>query len=96
MALPAYIAQFAAPPCEQAQALRGIADFVAQIVRPAAEGIDVVEILMQPLGQQEADHVEILVVMGGQPARVARPRPCVQRARKASGEPTKSAGAGTR
>ena len=64
--------QFAAPPGEQAQALLRIADLVAQIVRPAAERIDVVEILMQALGQQEADDVEILVVMRGQPARVGQ------------------------
>ena len=62
--------QFAAPPVEQAQALGRVADLVAQIVRPAAVGVHVVEILVQPLGQQEADHVKILVVMGGQPARV--------------------------
>ena len=48
-----------------------VADLVAQIVGPAAEGVDVVEILVQALGQQEADHVEIFVVMRGQPARVA-------------------------
>ena len=62
--------QFVAPPREQAQALGGIADLVAQIVGPAAEGVDVVEILVQALGQQEADDVEIFVVVGGQPARV--------------------------
>ena len=47
-----------------------IADFVAQVVGPAAVGVDVVEILVQALGQQEADHVEVLVMVGGQPARV--------------------------
>ena len=47
-----------------------IADLVAQIVGPAAERVDVVEILMQALGQQEADDVKIFVVVGGQPARV--------------------------
>ena len=57
---------------KQPQALRGVADLIAQIVRPAAEGIDVVEVLMQPLGQQEADDVEIFVVMGRQPARVSQ------------------------
>ena len=62
--------QLVAPPAEQAQALGRVADLVAQIVRPAAEGIDVVEILMQPLGQQKTDDVEIFVMMGGQPARV--------------------------
>ena len=55
---------------EQAQAFGAVADLVAQIVGPAAIGVDVVEILVQALGQQEADHVEIFVVVGGQPARV--------------------------
>jgi hypothetical protein len=32
------------------------ADLVAQVVRPAAERIDIVEILMQTLGQQQAHH----------------------------------------
>ena len=35
-------------------------------------GVDVVEILVQALGQQEADDVEILVMVGGEPARVGR------------------------
>src|ERR1035438_4972960 len=46
------------------------AHFVAQIVGPAAVGIDVVEILVQALGQQEAHHLEVLVVMRRQPAGV--------------------------
>ena len=62
--------EFPAPPREQAQALRRVADLVAEIVRPAAERIDVVEILMQMLGQQEADDVKVLVMGGGEPARV--------------------------
>ena len=65
-----HLVQLLAPPAEQAQTLLLVADLVAQIVGPAAEGVDVVEILVQALGQQEADDVEILVVMGGQPARV--------------------------
>ena len=39
-------------------------NFVGQIVGRAAIGVDVVEILMQMFRQQEADHVEILVVRG--------------------------------
>ncbi len=70
-ARPAYIAcSSLAPPGEQAQAFRGVADLVAQIVGPAAERIDVVEILMQALGQQKTDDVEIFVMMRRQPARV--------------------------
>ena len=62
--------QLAAPPGEQTQAFGGVANFVAQIVRPAAERIHVIEILVQALRQQETDHMEIFVVMRGQPARI--------------------------
>ena len=78
---------------EQAQALGAVADLVAQIVGPAAEGVDVVEILMQPLGQQEADDVEILVMMRGQPARVLLGlRPWCRCSLSASAECTNSLG----
>ena len=60
-----------APPREQAQAFRPVSDFVAKVVRPAAVGIHVEEILVQPLGKQKARHVKVFVVMGGQPARVS-------------------------
>ena len=62
--------QFSAPPGQQPEALLGISDFVAQVVRPAAERIDVIKILMQSLRQQEADHLKVFVVMRGKPARV--------------------------
>src|SRR5437764_1380762 len=64
--------QLAPPPREQAQALLRVSDLIAQIVSPAAECINVVEILMQALGQQEADHVEIFIMAGNQPARVCQ------------------------
>ena len=61
--------------CPRHQASRrrlsaGDAHLVAQIVGPAAIGVNVVEILVQALGQEEADHLEVLVVMGSQPAGV--------------------------
>jgi len=62
--------QFLPPPCEQAQTLRGIADLVTQIVGPAAKRVDVIEILMQFLGKQEAYDVKIFVVMRREPACV--------------------------
>jgi hypothetical protein len=43
--------QFLAPPGQQPQALGTVADLIRQVVRPAAEAVDVVEILMQPLGE---------------------------------------------
>jgi hypothetical protein len=47
-----------------------VADLVAQIVGPAAKGVDVVKVLMEPLRQQGAGDVEILVVVAREPARV--------------------------
>src|SRR3569833_363485 len=65
-----HAADFARPPLEQAKAFRGVADFVRQIVRPAAIRVDVVEILMQFSRQQKTDHVEIFVMVSGEPTRV--------------------------
>jgi glycerol-3-phosphate O-acyltransferase len=62
--------QFASPPGEQAQAFLRIANLVGQIVRPAAERVDVVKILVQPFRQKKTDDVKILVVIGRQPARL--------------------------
>ena len=62
--------QLPAPPLQQPQALLRVADLVAQVVGPAAEGVHVVEVLVQPARKQERHHVEVLVVARGQPARV--------------------------
>src|SRR6185437_13902113 len=61
---------FTTPPIEQPQAFDAIADFVGEIIRPSAIGIDVIEILMEFFREQETDDVKIFVVMRGQPARV--------------------------
>jgi hypothetical protein len=37
------------PPCQQAQAFLPIANFITQVIGPTAEGIDVVEVLVQAL-----------------------------------------------
>lgn len=58
------------PPSEEAKGFNRITNLVTEIIRPAAEGIDVIKILMEMLGQKEADYVEIFVVMGGEPAGV--------------------------
>ena len=60
-----------APPIEQAQTLGRVSHFVAQIVGPTAKGVDVVEVLVQFFRQKEADDVEILVVVCGEPPRVS-------------------------
>src|ERR1039457_5702043 len=62
--------EFGAPPGQQAEALGAVANFIAQVVGPAAERIDVIEVLVQAFRQQEGDDVEILVVMRCEPARV--------------------------
>ena len=71
--------QFASPPGEQTEAFLGIADLVGQIVGPAAERVDVIEVLVQTLRQQKADDMKIFVMIRRQPAGVgerflARPR----------------------
>src|ERR1035437_3555793 len=62
--------KFAAPPRQQAQAFGWVANFIAQVVSPAAERIYVIEVLVQAFGQQERDDVEVFVVMGSEPACV--------------------------
>ncbi len=65
------IAKLHVPSVEQLQGFRGIGNLVSQIVRPAAVGIEVVEMLPQAFRQQPRHDVEIFVVMRGQPARIA-------------------------
>ena len=43
-----------------------IADFIAQVIRNPAIGIDIEEILPQPLGKKPARNREILVMGAGQ------------------------------
>ncbi len=78
--------QLVFPGIEQCQRSHGSGDFVAQIIRPPAIGIDIVEMLMQAARQQTGDYVEILVVMGRQPARVAL---CFSRAAALRGKVTR-------
>ena len=47
-----------------------IGDFVAEIVGPAAVSVDIVEMLVEFFGEEPGDHVEIFVVMCGEPAGV--------------------------
>ena len=62
--------QFALPPIKKLERAQGISDLVAQIVRPAAIGIDVVEMLMKSFGEQPGNDVEVFVMMRGEPSRV--------------------------
>ena len=70
-ARPAYISlQFFVPRIQQLQRDFRIGNFIAQIVGPAAIGIDIVKMLVQAPRQQPGDHIEIFVVVRRQPTRV--------------------------
>ena len=58
------------PPIEQLEGALRIGDFVAEIVGPAAIRIYVIEMLMQFFREQPGNHIEVFVVMRGEPARV--------------------------
>ena len=62
--------QFLLPPIEQVEAARRVSHFVAEVIGPAAERVDVIKVLVEVRWQQPAHHAEILVVGAGQPARV--------------------------
>ena len=62
--------QLALPPIQKFHRSRGIGNLISQIVGPPAVCIDVVEMLPQPARQQIRGDREILVMMGGEPARV--------------------------
>src|SRR5260370_396594 len=63
--------QFVLPPVEQFECAVWIGNFVAKIIGPAAVGVDVVKMLVQGSGKKPRYNFEILIVMSGQPARVA-------------------------
>jgi len=58
--------EFAAPEVEEGEGLRGVANFVAEIIRDAAIGVDGVEVGSEALGQEPGGDVEILVVSFGE------------------------------
>ena len=64
-------AKLTLPPVQQGQALPGIAGLVGQVVGPAAVGVDVVEVLPQLAGEQQAGDGEVLVMPLGQPPAIA-------------------------
>ena len=59
------------PRAEKLERTRGILDFVADVVRPAAVGVDIVKMLMQAAREEPGNDAKIFVVMCGEPARVA-------------------------
>src|SRR4051794_10461423 len=62
--------EFSLPPGEQPETFFLIADLIAKIVCPAAEGIHIVKVLVKLLWKKEADDVEVFIMRGRQPARV--------------------------
>ena len=56
---------------QQFQSARRVANFVTEIIRPAAIRVDVVEILVQRFGEKPGYDVEIFVVMRCEPPRVS-------------------------
>lgn len=69
------IVEFALPPIEEFEGALFLRDFVAEIIGPAAIGVEVVEMLPQPPRQHAAGDGEILVVAAGQPPAVAAASP---------------------
>ena len=65
------IAQFLVPLVQQRQGFGRIGNFISQIVGPAAVGVQIVKMLVQPSRKQPGNHVEIFVVMRGEPSGVA-------------------------
>ena len=63
--------QLIAPPAEQFQRAFPVTDFVSEVIRPSAEGIYIVEMLMQPLWQQPRYQREVFVVTSRQRSAIS-------------------------
>src|SRR5712664_870817 len=63
-------AQFLVPTVQQLERERGIGDFISEVVGPAAVCVQIVKMLMEALGKQPRGHIEILVMVRGEPTRV--------------------------
>src|SRR5213082_2841407 len=55
--------EFTLPPIEKLKSAHRIGDLVAEIVGPAAVRVDIVKMLVQGLGKEPGDYVEVLVMM---------------------------------
>src|SRR5690606_10756430 len=67
--------QLAAPPVEEFERPDGVADFVAQVVGPSAEGVDALERRAMLAGREPGDDAEVLVMRGGEPRAVLQRLP---------------------
>ena len=57
--------EFLFPPVEEFECAEVVWDFVAEVVGPAAVGVEVVEMLVEIFGEKPGDDVKVFVVMGG-------------------------------
>ena len=73
------IEELAPPPGEQVESGLSAAGFVAEIVSPAAIGVDGIKMRNQPPRQQEGGDAEVLVVGSRQPGAVAASLSRIQR-----------------
>src|SRR5207253_9734264 len=62
--------KFLLPPIEQSQSALCVRDFIAEVIRPTTIGIKIVKVLMELFWQQPACHIEVFVMMRGEPVRV--------------------------
>ena len=62
--------EFTLPPIEKLKGAHRIGDLVAEVVGPAAVSVDIAKMLMQGLGKEPGDYVEVLVMMRGEPMRI--------------------------
>jgi hypothetical protein len=60
--------EFLAPEVEEGERGFGVADFVSQIIRHAAVGVDRVEVRTEALGEKPGGYVEIFIVGFGEAA----------------------------
>src|SRR5262249_47638734 len=72
MAGPSFVAgaQFRTPPAQEFQRMLNIPDFVPQIIGPAAVGIDIVEMLVQPPRKEPRNHGKVFVMRRRQPPAI--------------------------
>src|SRR5579859_4544565 len=61
--------EFALPPVEEFEGAGRVRNFVAEVVGPAAVGVDIIEMLMKLFRQKPGDDFEIFVMMRGEPFR---------------------------
>src|SRR5713101_713391 len=62
--------QLPLPPVEELEGTLFLRHFIAEIISPAAVGVDVVEMLVEFFREEPGDDTEVFVMMSGKPARI--------------------------